>query len=195
MLNGKCNQRQRGNCNRPIVHILLTYIYFQLLIFLLISYGCTNILKIEEQTVNGCISCHSKERVLPESHAPIDGLLLEQCLGCHNEDETKLTNKIPLSHTHRLNGISCADCHGERTPPQKIGSKACGVCHDIVNLVEQTKTVAEANPHDSHYGSELTCNLCHHIHSKSENFCRECHDFQFIVPSPWIALRMNKKRT
>ncbi|MBW2098891.1 MAG: cytochrome c3 family protein [Deltaproteobacteria bacterium] len=34
----------------------------------------------------------------------------------------------------------------------------------------------DPNPHNSpHYGADLDCNFCHHQHSKSENFCAQCH--------------------
>jgi hypothetical protein len=40
------------------------------------------------------------------------------------------------------------------------------------------------NPHENrHYGTEADCNLCHHQHKKSENFCLPCHQrFDFVVP-------------
>ncbi|MFP4037150.1 MAG: cytochrome c3 family protein, partial [Desulfobacteraceae bacterium] len=33
-----------------------------------------------------------------------------------------------------------------------------------------------------HYGPELDCDLCHHIHDESENFCNECHSYEFVIP-------------
>jgi hypothetical protein len=29
---------------------------------------------------------------------------------------------------------------------------------------------------------DLDCGLCHHQHSKSENFCSQCHGWKYLVP-------------
>ena len=109
---------------------------------------------------------------------------ITQCLDCHKGDEPSLTNVLPLSHSHLLNGISCTACHGDADPPQFVGTGQCLTCHKPGDLIDATKDVEEANPHNSHYGPELDCDLCHHAHRESENFCNQCHDFNFVVPSP-----------
>ncbi|HSD42833.1 MAG TPA: cytochrome c3 family protein [Burkholderiales bacterium] len=40
------------------------------------------------------------------------------------------------------------------------------------------------NPHNSpHYGRDADCNLCHHQHAKSENYCAQYHEkWAFKVP-------------
>ena len=59
----------------------------------------------------------------------------------------------------------------------------CAACHDPVKLAEKTKGVKPANPHDSpHYHTGLECTLCHVAHDKPENYCNQCHKFDFRVP-------------
>jgi len=49
--------------------------------------------------------------------------------------------------------------------------------------LQQEAGVKPSNPHTSpHYGMSLDCNLCHHQHAKSENYCSQCHKFDFKVP-------------
>ncbi|WP_418869780.1 cytochrome c3 family protein, partial [Sutterella wadsworthensis] len=39
------------------------------------------------------------------------------------------------------------------------------------------------NPHVSpHYGKTLECTNCHLMHQESENYCNQCHEFNFKVP-------------
>jgi hypothetical protein len=46
-----------------------------------------------------------------------------------------------------------------------------------------TASVKPTNPHNSpHYGKNADCNLCHHQHEKSENYCTQCHKFDFKLP-------------
>ncbi|WP_418545649.1 cytochrome c3 family protein [Parasutterella excrementihominis] len=38
------------------------------------------------------------------------------------------------------------------------------------------------NPHVSpHYGNKLDCTLCHLQHAAPENYCAQCHSFDFKV--------------
>lgn len=48
----------------------------------------------------------------------------------------------------------------------------------------KTADIKPTDPHKNrHYNTEADCNLCHHQHGKSENFCLPCHDrFNFHVP-------------
>jgi len=131
-----------------------------------------------------CAACHADDAKLPASHMDTKGMDLKQCLGCHGQDDPELTNTLPLSHTHLLGGISCAACHGDADPPEFVGTGHCLTCHPTEQLVAATKDVKEGNPHNSHYGPELDCDLCHHAHAPSENFCNQCHDFTFVIPSP-----------
>ncbi len=109
---------------------------------------------------------------------------LKQCLGCHTQEDPKFTDTLPLSHTHLLEGVACEACHGTANPPEFVGTDRCLTCHKTDALVAATKDLKACNPHDSHYGPQLDCDLCHHAHAASENFCNQCHRFTFVVPSP-----------
>ncbi|MFZ7110919.1 MAG: cytochrome c3 family protein [Desulfatiglandales bacterium] len=68
-------------------------------------------------------------------------------------------------------------------PKEVVLTKKCLECHGPLRNVAEMTAAIEPNPHDSpHYGSELDCDLCHHQHKKSENFCNECHSFEFVTP-------------
>lgn len=160
------------------------------LLFLMYGVGVGAALSAEpirSQAAQGgdCTACHGGDGKVPEGHVNTKGMDIKQCLGCHKEGAPKLVNTLPLSHSHLLSGVSCAGCHKEATPPEFVGTDQCISCHKLNDLVEATKDNKEANPHNSpHYGPELDCDLCHHAHETSENFCSECHDFKFIIPSP-----------
>ena len=87
-----------------------------------------------------------------------------------------------LADRHVAAGMKCESCHG---PGQKIETpekEQCAACHDPVKLAEKTKGVKPANPHDSpHYHTGLECTLCHVAHDKPENYCNQCHKFDFKV--------------
>ena len=60
----------------------------------------------------------------------------------------------------------------------------CLACHGSFETVAaRTANVKPQNPHSSPHGNTYTaCDLCHHQHAKSENFCAQCHNFKFVVP-------------
>ena len=89
---------------------------------------------------------------------------------------------LPLKDHHRKAGLSCRDCHDSQ-PPGAVGSDACLACHGTSEAVAQATADLKPNPHDSvHYGPDLGCDLCHHEHGPSENFCNSCHEFVMTVP-------------
>lgn len=89
---------------------------------------------------------------------------------------------LPLKDHHRKTGLSCRDCHGSQ-PSSAVGSDACLACHGPSEEVAQATAGLKPNPHDSvHYGPDLGCDLCHHEHGPSENFCNSCHEFDMTVP-------------
>ncbi len=106
------------------------------------------------------------------------------CLQCHTPKTDKaLAGKLTGSHLHRLNGVGCVECHGAVAKPKEVAFEKCTSCHATAALAERTATVKPANPHKSpHYGTNADCNLCHHQHEKSENYCLQCHQFDFHVP-------------
>lgn len=94
------------------------------------------------------------------------------------------TTEAGLGKLHAARGVKCAACHGNVKKPQPVPMEKCLSCHgDTKALAEKTASVKPTNPHESrHYGTEADCNLCHHQHRKSENFCLDCHNrFDFNV--------------
>lgn len=89
-----------------------------------------------------------------------------------------------LDEIHAGNGVTCADCHGDNNQRGAVLMVQCLDCHDTTDLAKKTANVAPTNPHQNrHYGTEADCNLCHHQHKKSENFCLPCHArFDFVAP-------------
>lgn len=131
-----------------------------------------------------CAACHDGDSMVPADHVATTGLTLSECLSCHEDDDPKLTNTMPLSHTHQLSGVTCAQCHGETTSPTDVPTDTCVVCHPVADLVKKVPTDEGTYTHNSHYGPDLACEVCHHVHKASELYCNECHSYDFIVPSP-----------
>ena len=109
---------------------------------------------------------------------------LTGCTGCHAKGgSATLVGKLPLSHVHQLSGVSCKTCHANPRRAEPVKFNACLNCHKGESVFAATAGVKPTNPHDSpHYGKESDCNLCHHQHEKSENYCSQCHKFEFKVP-------------
>jgi len=130
-----------------------------------------------------CSACHGKD-ILPDRHSDTKEMNWKGCQTCHKKDKMALVSKMPGSHLHQLEGINCVSCHGKTEKPEALEMDKCVACHgSTAALAEKTAKVKPENPHTSpHYGTELDCNLCHHQHKKSENYCSQCHKFDFIVP-------------
>jgi len=152
---------------------------------IILTTPCSGILWAEPKKMEGaapgdCAVCHGSEKVLPAGHVDMKGMTGAACKGCHR-GATSLRGKMPLSHSHQLNRVTCAECHGMTKPAKPPEQKKCLSCHaDYKKIVIETdKTLP--SPHDSHMG-DLDCGLCHHQHSKSENFCSQCHGWKYLVP-------------
>jgi hypothetical protein len=90
--------------------------------------------------------------------------------------------KVTSSKHQQKAGMECTDCH-EGSPPKPLSSKDCLSCHESFEAVAAATANSKPNPHDSpHYGKALDCELCHHEHTASENFCAQCHDRSLTVP-------------
>jgi hypothetical protein len=90
-----------------------------------------------------------------------------------------------LGKLHARMGVECPQCHANAKKPEPVPMEKCLSCHgDTQKLAAKTAKVKPRNPHENkHYGTEADCNLCHHQHKKSENFCLPCHQrFDFVVP-------------
>jgi cytochrome c553 len=140
--------------------------------------------RIANAKAGDCAACHGKDKVLPDSHPATKGMDWKACQACHKEGKMTLAGKVPGSHIHQLTGVNCAACHGKTRKPAATEMKKCVGCHgSTAKLAEKTAGVKPENPHTSpHYGTDLDCNLCHHQHAKSENYCNQCHKFDFKVP-------------
>ncbi len=131
-----------------------------------------------------CKECHGAEKVLPNGHTDTNSMVFKDCLICHPLDKKgSLRTKITGSHIHNLAGVTCDGCHDKKDKQESVEFERCLMCHEIDRIVAKTSKIKPTNPHTSpHYGKDLDCNLCHHQHAKSENYCNQCHDFKFVVP-------------
>lgn len=89
-----------------------------------------------------------------------------------------------IADHHKSHGLDCAVCHGpDKANLKEPATADCTGCHAVDALVAKTKDVKPTNPHMSpHYRSELDCTNCHMGHMESENFCNQCHQFNFKLP-------------
>ena len=142
-----------------------------------------------------CAACHAGGKaVLPGNHPATKGMNLEACMACHKQDEVPLTDKMPTGHEHMLSGVSCQACHGKKTPFAKVEMNTCTTCHGTEKLAAApARDHFLPNPHNSHYGTDVDCSLCHRQHAKSEYMCVQCHDFKNVTPSPMVALSFLSK--
>ena len=87
--------------------------------------------------------------------------------------------KTMKSH-HKNAGLNCADCHISK-PFEAAPMEQCLTCHELPQKRQDYHGAPDK--HDSpHYGVELECENCHAEHETSENFCNNCHEFEFNVP-------------
>jgi hypothetical protein len=130
-----------------------------------------------------CIACHESKEVLPRDHVDTSDMTGNECGTCHEPGPTSLRTRIPLSHIHQLEGVSCKGCHEDPAFAKAADSKVCIKCHeDTGSLVEATDDL-ELNPHFSpHEGTVPDCSRCHHQHKSSENYCARCHTLEYKIP-------------
>jgi hypothetical protein len=128
-----------------------------------------------------CAACHGGERVLPDGHDETKGMTDKTCKTCHNHKEQNLQGKVPLSHLHLWNGVSCRGCHGEVVSQKALTTDKCFSCHKSYQEVARLTKDLSTNPHESHFGN-IECSQCHKAHNKSTLYCNKCHDFDFKVP-------------
>ncbi len=87
-----------------------------------------------------------------------------------------------VADRHAKLGLDCTSCHGPDGKGE-VTMENCTSCHQLDALVSQTKDVKPTNPHVSpHYANELDCLSCHFGHAEGENFCNQCHEFNFKLP-------------
>jgi hypothetical protein len=139
---------------------------------------------VPEAAPSDCAACHGDKSPFSRPHPPTTGMTMATCQGCHAKNgPMTLRTKIPASHVHQLSGVRCAVCHADPKDAEAPKADKCLSCHVGEAVAAATAQVKPTNPHNSpHYGKESDCNLCHHQHEKSENYCTQCHKFEFRVP-------------
>ncbi|MCD6582445.1 MAG: cytochrome c3 family protein [Desulfuromusa sp.] len=112
---------------------------------------------------NGCVACHIE---LIDLDAHMEGELMPEtvkCVRCHKTETAE-----HYSSVHKLNDITCAECHSEIHSQtawkgdKRIATAKCGECHDA----------AHEAFHDSVHGTALregnmdsaACLDCHNLH-------------------------------
>lgn len=183
---------------RPIRRICSLIIILSITLFLynpILNADNTAPKRLATAQPGDCAACHAGGKpVLPDNHAKTKEMKLEQCLVCHPKDKDPITLKLPSSHAHTLAGVTCQKCHGQKPPFSKVDMKTCTACHGIDKLASApAQAVDKPNPHNSHYGTDVDCALCHHQHAKSEFMCAQCHPFKNITPSPLNPLGFASK--
>lgn len=84
---------------------------------------------------------------------------------------------------HIARGMACENCHGAKREIAYPDINQCTSCHNPDELVKKTEGTLPKNPHTSpHYENKLDCTLCHVQHGPTENYCSQCHKFDFKVP-------------
>jgi len=92
------------------------------------------------------------------------------------------TVKPSLSKHEKYAELTCEDCHPTK-PPKPVTTKQCLSCHGSLEEVAGMTRHLDPNPHNPpHYGTGLDCDLCHHEHFESENFCSQCHEWKLVIP-------------
>lgn len=111
----------------------------------------------------------------PKSYLWVGFLSLCVCSAAFAQNAEKF-----CAERHAAKGIACAQCHGENNEITTPDINQCTKCHEPAALAERTKNVKPQNPHSSpHYGNTLECTLCHVQHAAPENYCNQCHSFDF----------------
>lgn len=80
---------------------------------------------------------------------------------------------------HIKKGLTCETCHGpDKNNPKYPETEDCLKCHDKNQLIAKTKTL-EPNPHNAPHNGD--CVLCHAQHEEAQNYCAQCHKFDYHV--------------
>ena len=190
--------RERYYRTRPIA----IFCFFTLIVSIaVVSYGTASGAdpsapkRLIDAQPGDCAACHAGGRhVMPGDHPQTKTMKMEQCRACHPKEKGPITDKMPSSHAHMLAGVSCQACHGQKPPYDKVDMKTCTACHPTGKLAAApARDHFLPNPHNSHYGTDVECSLCHHQHKKSEYMCTQCHDFKNVTPSPMTPLIFSTK--
>ena len=89
-----------------------------------------------------------------------------------------------LEERHKRADVDCKDCHKESPPEKRVPTVVCYECHENQNKLSERTQKIKPNPHRSHVDvlmGDLKCELCHHVHKSSEDYCAKCHDFGYNI--------------
>lgn len=79
---------------------------------------------------------------------------------------------------HVARGIDCTVCHGpDKANPAYPDENTCIKCHPKEALKAKTQALKPTNPHAAPHNGD--CTLCHLQHEPTENYCAQCHQFDF----------------
>jgi hypothetical protein len=81
-----------------------------------------------------------------------------------------------IKDMHGKLGVSCRDCHGDKSPSQVPERETCLKCHKSYAAVAERTEKLKPNPHASHDG-DVSCMNCHSTHGTSRLYCIGCHNF------------------
>ena len=78
---------------------------------------------------------------------------------------------------HVARGVACTACHGpDMKNPVYPDENTCLQCHKKADVAAKTKKL-NPNPHEAPHNGD--CTLCHLQHEPTENYCAQCHKFDF----------------
>lgn len=78
---------------------------------------------------------------------------------------------------HIARGLECGTCHGpDMKNPKTPDESTCLKCHKREDVADRTKGLSP-NPHTAPHNND--CTLCHMQHEPEENYCAQCHKFDY----------------
>lgn len=78
---------------------------------------------------------------------------------------------------HAAHGVKCESCHGpDKANPAYPDEQTCLKCHNRDDVAARTKQL-DPNPHKAPHNGD--CTLCHLQHEPEENYCAQCHQFNW----------------
>jgi hypothetical protein len=108
-------------------------------------------------------------------------LLVEPVSSINAAEPTPAGAQVLLFQKHVDKGMDCTACHQENPAATPVAMEKCLSCHGPYDKLADKTDKTEPNPHGSHQG-DLSCDSCHHAHKASDNYCSQCHQFEFKVP-------------
>ncbi len=144
-----------------------------------------------------CESCHGKNMDMKNPEIPT----IETCTGCHNTKDLVAKTKDVKPKDVKPKDVKPKDVKPKDVKPKDVKPKDVKPKDvkpkdvkpkdvkpkdvkpkDVKPKDVKPKDVKPTNPHMSpHYQDTLDCTNCHLMHSEPDNFCNQCHQFDFKV--------------